>query len=46
MTLMRLRMFGGTLKIRTQRSLRTPERKRRIPVLKIGGLYFCWWRGR
>lgn len=46
MTLMRLRMFGRTLKIRTGRSLRTPERERRIPVIKIGPLYFCWWRRR
>ncbi len=45
MTLARIRFPGGTLKIRTRNSLRQRERDRHIPVLRIGPLYFCWWRG-
>lgn len=44
MTLARLRLPGGTLKIRTRSSLRHRERDRIIPVLRIGPFYFCWWR--
>ena len=46
MTLARLRLPGGTLKIRTRNSLRSREREGLVPVLRIGALYFCWWRAR
>ncbi|ESZ30555.1 hypothetical protein NKI66_30060 [Mesorhizobium sp. M0518] len=35
-------MPGGTLKVKTYRELRDRERDRRVPVLKLGSLYFVW----
>ncbi|AZO42321.1 hypothetical protein EJ076_15105 [Mesorhizobium sp. M7D.F.Ca.US.005.01.1.1] len=32
----------GTLKVKTYRELRDRERDRRVPVLKLGSLYFVW----
>lgn len=37
---MRIRLPGGTLKMKVYRELRERERARRIPVLKLGSLYF------
>ncbi|MER8453898.1 hypothetical protein NKG60_28740 [Mesorhizobium sp. M1428] len=38
----RIRMPGGTLKMKVYRELRD----RRIPVVKLGRLYFTWWSNR
>jgi hypothetical protein len=40
---LRIRLPGGTLKIKTYRELRVRERERRVPVRKLGSLYFIWW---
>ncbi|TIN23690.1 MAG: hypothetical protein E5Y19_26125 [Mesorhizobium sp.] len=42
----RIRLPGGTLKMKVYRKLRERERARRIPVLKLGSLYFSWWSNR
>lgn len=42
----RIRLPGGTLKMKVYRELRERERARRIPVLKLGSLYFSWWSNR
>ncbi|MER8831069.1 hypothetical protein NKH73_31870 [Mesorhizobium sp. M0938] len=42
----RIRLPGGTLKMKVYRELRERERARRIPVLKMGSLYFTWWSNR
>lgn len=42
----RIRMPGGTLKVKVYRELRDRERTRRIPVVKIGRVYFTWWSNR
>lgn len=39
----RIRLPGGTLKMKIYRELRDRERERRVPVMKIGSLYFVWW---
>ncbi|MER9439935.1 hypothetical protein NKI79_00775 [Mesorhizobium sp. M0340] len=39
----RIRLPGGTLKMKTYRELRARERDRRVPVMKMGSLYFIWW---
>ncbi|TIL58829.1 MAG: hypothetical protein E5Y79_17860 [Mesorhizobium sp.] len=39
----RIRLPGGTLKMKVYRELRERERARRIPVLKLGSLYFSRW---
>ncbi|MER8977481.1 MULTISPECIES: hypothetical protein [unclassified Mesorhizobium] len=39
---LRIRLPGGTLKVKTYRELRDRERDRRVPVLKLGSLYFVW----
>lgn len=41
---LRLRLPGGTLKIKGRRELRSVERYREVPVWKVGPLYFIWWR--
>lgn len=33
----------GTLKFKTRQYLRTAEIDRRVPVLRLGGLYIIWW---
>ncbi|MER8460814.1 hypothetical protein NKH82_29090 [Mesorhizobium sp. M0915] len=38
----RIKLPGGTLKLKTYRELRTRERDRRVPVMKMGSLYFVW----
>ncbi|TIM07623.1 hypothetical protein [Mesorhizobium sp.] len=40
---LRIKMPRGTLKVKTYRELRTRERDRRVPVLKMGSVYFIWW---
>lgn len=40
---LRIKLPGGTLKVKTYRELRTRERDRRVPVWKILSLYFIWW---
>ncbi len=40
---LRIPLPGGTLKIKARRELRSRERERRIPVLKLGSLYVTWW---
>ncbi|MER8503205.1 MULTISPECIES: hypothetical protein [unclassified Mesorhizobium] len=42
----RIRLPGGTLKMKTYRELRARERDRRVPVMKMGSLYFIWWSKR
>jgi hypothetical protein len=39
----RIRLPGGTLKIKGYRDLRTSEREAAVPVWKIGSTYFIWW---
>jgi hypothetical protein len=43
---LRIKLPGGTLKLKTYRELRTRERERRIPVRQIGWLYVIWWPDR
>lgn len=40
---LRIRLPGGTLKVKSYRELRERERDRKVPVVKIGSLYFIWW---
>lgn len=41
---MKLRLPGGTLKIKTGRSLRTAEMNREVPVVRLGFKHFLiWW---
>lgn len=40
---LRIKLPRGTLKVKTYRELRTRERDRRVPVLKMGSVYFIWW---
>lgn len=39
----RLRLPGGTLKIKRYPELRSSERRKEVPVIAIGGVYFVWW---
>ncbi len=40
----RVRLPGGTFKIKTWADLRSHEIARRVPVLRLGELYFIWDR--
>jgi hypothetical protein len=40
---LRINLPGGIFKVKTYRELRDRERDRRVPVLRIGSLYFIWW---
>jgi hypothetical protein len=40
---LRIRLLGGTLKVKSYRELRARERERRVPVMKLGSTYFVWW---
>lgn len=40
---LRIKLPGGTLKVKTYRELRTRERDRRVPVFKMGSIFFIWW---
>ncbi|CAH2395367.1 hypothetical protein [Mesorhizobium escarrei] len=42
----RIKLPGGTLKMKVYRELRERERSRRIPVVKIGSVYLTWWSDR
>ncbi|MER9801460.1 hypothetical protein NKJ36_30980, partial [Mesorhizobium sp. M0142] len=42
----RIRMPGGTLKVKVYRELRDRERARRVPVVRLGRVYFTWWSNR
>jgi hypothetical protein len=42
----RLKLPGGTLKVKTYRELRSSERARRVPVMQMGSMYFIWWSNR
>lgn len=39
----RLKLPGGTFKIKVYRELREAERAHKVPVLRMGRLYFVWW---
>jgi len=39
---LRIKLPGGTLKVKTCRELRTSQRDRRVPVRKMGQLYLVW----
>lgn len=43
---LRINLPGGTLKVKTYRELRDRERDRRVPVVKVGSIYFIWWSNR
>ena len=43
MSLWRMRVPGGTLKVKFYRELNRVELARSVPVWKIGWLYFVWW---
>lgn len=40
---LRIKLPRGTLKVKTYRELRTRERDRRVPVVKLGKIYVIWW---
>ncbi|MDN2583347.1 hypothetical protein [Aquibium sp. ELW1220] len=40
----RINLPGGMLKIKRYIELRSVERAREVPVLKVGIWYFIWWR--
>lgn len=40
---LRIKLPKGILKVKTYRELRTRERERRVPVVKIGSMYVIWW---
>ncbi|MER8680405.1 hypothetical protein [Mesorhizobium sp. M1405] len=42
----RIKLPGGILKMKVYRELRDRERARRVPVMKMGSLYFIWWSNR
>jgi hypothetical protein len=43
---LRIPLPGGTLKMKVRRELRSRERERQVPVLKLGSLYFTWWQNK
>jgi hypothetical protein len=42
----RIKLPGGTLKVKSYRELRAHERDRRVPVMKMGAIYLIWWSNR
>jgi len=46
MTLARIHLVRGTLKIRTANSLHRRERDGTFACIRFAGLYFCWWPSR
>ncbi|MER8562479.1 hypothetical protein [Mesorhizobium sp. M0578] len=40
---LRIKLPGGSLKVKTYRELRDRERDRRVPVWKMGEIYLIWW---
>jgi hypothetical protein len=41
----RFRLPGGTLKLKRYAELRSAERRRELPMLRIGRLFLVWWPG-
>ncbi|ODT15252.1 MAG: hypothetical protein ABS57_13680 [Mesorhizobium sp. SCN 65-12] len=39
----RLKLPGGTLKVKKRDELRRREQKREVPVWQIGNYYIVWW---
>ncbi|AZO00568.1 hypothetical protein EJ066_27515 [Mesorhizobium sp. M9A.F.Ca.ET.002.03.1.2] len=39
----RIRLPGGTLKIKKKDELRRREQKRQVPVLQVGNYFIVWW---
>ena len=39
----RIRLPGGTLKIKNKDELRRREQKREVPVWQIGNYFIIWW---
>ncbi|MER9236901.1 hypothetical protein NKI56_33760 [Mesorhizobium sp. M0622] len=39
---LRIKLPTGTLKVKPYRELRTRERERRVPVLRMGAIYVIW----
>jgi hypothetical protein len=42
----RVRLIGGTLKLKSFRDLRSVERDRKVPVWRLGNTYIVWWSNR
>lgn len=42
----RVKLPGGTLKIKRYQELRRYERERKVPVWRLGSTYFTWWSTR
>lgn len=40
----RVKLPGGTLKLKKLRELRTEERERKVPMLRLGRYYLIWRR--
>lgn len=38
-----IKLFGGTLKVKTGRYLRTAESNREVPVFRFGRYFVIWW---
>jgi|ThiBiot_500_biof_2_1041547.scaffolds.fasta_scaffold07122_3 hypothetical protein len=38
----RIRLPGGKIKVKTYRYLRSIERDKKVPVIKLGGIYIVW----
>ncbi|SJM30421.1 conserved hypothetical protein [Mesorhizobium delmotii] len=41
----RIRLPGGTLKIKKKDELRRREQKRQVPVWRVGDYFIVWWPG-
>lgn len=39
----RLKLPGGTLKVKKRGELRRREQKREVPVWQVGNYYIVWW---
>ncbi len=39
----RLKLPGGTLKLKRKDELRKREQQRLVPVWKVGGYFIVWW---
>ncbi len=43
MVYFKLNLVAGHLNIKTCQLLRSAEREKKVPTIKIGRVYFCWW---
>ena len=43
MVYLKLKLPGGKLKLKSYTLLRTAERTRKVPLLRLGRIYFTWW---